>query len=582
VEGTSVVLTANAADNIGVIGVQFQVDAVNVGAEVFTAPYTTVWNTLPVVNGSHAVTAIARDAAGNHTTSATITVTTNQDTTLPTVRLTSPIPGTVSGTVALTSTATDNVGVVGVQFFVDGVAFGAELTSAPYTRAWSTTIVANGSHTVSVTARDAAGNHAADTVVVTVTNNTSIDVFQSTDFTYLGYYDQILVGLSSPYAQALTHRYVAGDLRFLTIENGAPSAWVYEWSLAGKNFGDVINASTNQWLDPWSNGQTLNGYWFGLWWDEPNARLWSTHAVDYTYTYIQTQIWTRTLNANGTISNLKGPVGLQGIGAKRTYGGALALPASFQAVYGVGPYAVGFGGYTSLSGGGGGCSYGPAMYAIPEPSAYADNTEIPSPSFKTIMDCNSGVTQTDWYASGTPTFDRGVRANAPINYYDFGDQRQNPLTAPTDPPAPGAGWLSPAPDGLARWVWGDSYFNTGCWIEGSTKHGYVCIASLGAGKTWYGNAHLNDDSKVFELHIYDPARLGESIHGARDVWNVKPATMLPLTLPGLGIGDYAGTNHHAVAGATYDETTKRLYLFAPGAGDGGIYVNRLYVFAVNA
>ena len=43
------------------------------------------------------------------------------DTTPPVVALTAPVNGaTVSGTVALTATATDNVAVTGVQFQLDG------------------------------------------------------------------------------------------------------------------------------------------------------------------------------------------------------------------------------------------------------------------------------------------------------------------------------------------------------------------------------------------------------------------------------------------------------------------------------
>ena len=38
----------------------------------------------------------------------------------------------MSGTVTVTATASDNVGVVGVQFRLDGADLGAEDTAAPY------------------------------------------------------------------------------------------------------------------------------------------------------------------------------------------------------------------------------------------------------------------------------------------------------------------------------------------------------------------------------------------------------------------------------------------------------------------
>jgi hypothetical protein len=60
---------------VGVAGVQFKVNGANVGAEDTSAPYSIAWISSLVANGSHAVTAVARDAAGNTTTSATVTVT---------------------------------------------------------------------------------------------------------------------------------------------------------------------------------------------------------------------------------------------------------------------------------------------------------------------------------------------------------------------------------------------------------------------------------------------------------------------------------------------------------------------------
>jgi hypothetical protein len=77
---------------------------------------------------------------------------------------------TVSGSVTASATATDNIGVVGVQFKLDGANFGAELVSAPYSITWNTTAVSNGCHTLTAVARDAAGNQGSASVSVTVNN----------------------------------------------------------------------------------------------------------------------------------------------------------------------------------------------------------------------------------------------------------------------------------------------------------------------------------------------------------------------------------------------------------------------------
>jgi hypothetical protein len=166
-------VTANAADNIAVAGVQFFLDGNNLGTEVLTAPYSTSWNTTTVANGNHTLTARARDAAGNVTTSTQVIVNVNNlpDTQLPTVSITSPAAGNVSGTVSISATASDNVGVLGVQFQLDGVNLGAEDVTAPYTISWNTIGLSNGSHTITAKARDAGGNIGTADVVVNINND---------------------------------------------------------------------------------------------------------------------------------------------------------------------------------------------------------------------------------------------------------------------------------------------------------------------------------------------------------------------------------------------------------------------------
>ena len=63
-------VTASASDNIGVAGVRFFVDGAQVGAEDTVSPYSITWDTTTVTDGSHTLTAMARDGAGNTTTSA--------------------------------------------------------------------------------------------------------------------------------------------------------------------------------------------------------------------------------------------------------------------------------------------------------------------------------------------------------------------------------------------------------------------------------------------------------------------------------------------------------------------------------
>jgi len=93
------------------------------------------------------------------------------DHTPPVVSITAPAPGsTVSGTVTVSASATDNVGVSRVELWIDGTQVGA-LAAPPYQWGWNTVGTANGTHTLSARAYDAAGNLGTSAgVAVTVSN----------------------------------------------------------------------------------------------------------------------------------------------------------------------------------------------------------------------------------------------------------------------------------------------------------------------------------------------------------------------------------------------------------------------------
>ncbi len=166
---SSLTLGGTASDNVGVT----QVTWANSRGGSGTATGTTSWTAsgIALQIGTNVLTVTARDAAGN-TKTASLTVTLS-DTTPPSVSMTAPTSGaTVSGTITLSATATDNVGVAGVQFKLDGANLGTEVTTAPYTLPWTTTTVSNGTHTLTAVARDAAGNLATSAGVnVSVANN---------------------------------------------------------------------------------------------------------------------------------------------------------------------------------------------------------------------------------------------------------------------------------------------------------------------------------------------------------------------------------------------------------------------------
>ncbi len=80
-----VTVTGAAWDDVGVAGVQFRLDGGTLGAERTSPPYAVTWNTGGATVGQHTLTAVARDAAGNDTTSAGVVVTVGSVTTGPVI-----------------------------------------------------------------------------------------------------------------------------------------------------------------------------------------------------------------------------------------------------------------------------------------------------------------------------------------------------------------------------------------------------------------------------------------------------------------------------------------------------------------
>lgn len=95
------------------------------------------------------------------------------ETTLPTVSLTAPAAGaTVAGTYTMTASAADNVGVILVQFLVDGAVVGDD-AAAPYQFGLDAARFAPGPHVFAAKAWDAAGNMApSSSVTATVAGDT--------------------------------------------------------------------------------------------------------------------------------------------------------------------------------------------------------------------------------------------------------------------------------------------------------------------------------------------------------------------------------------------------------------------------
>ena len=179
VSGTTSV-TASATDNVGVTKVEFWLNGALASTDT-TSPYEWTWNTATASNGSHSLVSKAYDVANNIGSSPTVGVTVSNDTTAPSTSITAPANGaTVSGTTNVTASATDNVGVTKVEFWLDGALASTDTTS-PYEWSWNTATVSNGSHSVLSKAYAAANNvGTSSTVAVTVSNGVSVANYRIT------------------------------------------------------------------------------------------------------------------------------------------------------------------------------------------------------------------------------------------------------------------------------------------------------------------------------------------------------------------------------------------------------------------
>ena len=238
---TPVTVSAAASDGDGTVTEVEFFDGVTAIATDTSSPYSVVWT--PSVVGTRDLTARATDNLGAVTTSTAVSFTVDPpvggDIDPPTATLTAPADQAtnLTGALLLTATATDNVGVTGVQFQVDGENLGAEDAAAPYEATLpATSAYTTGIHALRVRARDAAGNLSPwSTATVTFGNNVNFPAgFSRSTYT---------TGLSAVTAMAFApdgRLFICqqnGALRVVPAGGGAPLATAFH-SFAVTNSGE--------------------------------------------------------------------------------------------------------------------------------------------------------------------------------------------------------------------------------------------------------------------------------------------------------------------------------------------------------
>jgi subtilisin family serine protease len=180
--GVTIQATATAFGEETITQVEFFVsDNTPIGVgEVGEDGWVVVWSTKDAAgnplypDGTYTIEAVATDSAGK-TGSDSILVHLDNVDDPPTVAITSPVGGTVSGAVIVTAEANDDRGVDRVEFFVDAQSIGEDTDGTDgWSLGWDTTGVADGLYTITAVATDIGGNSSSSPLVNVAVSNDAV------------------------------------------------------------------------------------------------------------------------------------------------------------------------------------------------------------------------------------------------------------------------------------------------------------------------------------------------------------------------------------------------------------------------
>lgn len=376
------------------------------------------------------------------------------------------------------------------------------------------------------------------------------------DFTYVGSFKMPLDVPESDaqWGMGLTHRWVNGELRFFSK---AHHDTVYEVA-APTLTSNAGNGQTARLVKTWGNvtGDYSYGTTFGLYWDEPDQRLyWSNGNTYNTTSPFDPSIGYSTLNAATGAVGRGGVWGLSGRSCKMALGGVLPVPDWFAAANCPGMrLAAGFGGYFSIVATGP-ASMGPALTAF-------------NP------------------AEMTSARNRGAVANRVLVGYPFnGAAYTTPDRCHRNPDynTEFDGWK--VRNGVGYWSWSDYIWQGAVWIDTPTKSGVMFFPTLGQGRTWYESSTLHAERASHWWFEYSPADLAAVAAGTKQQWQIQPSQSWQMQYPGISypMGTWQDEPGQHVVGSTFDPATQTLFIavrFALGVRSGSPII--VYAYRVNA
>lgn len=217
--GDSKSIEIEASDDRGIEEVQFRLDGVSGSRSLSSAPYDFEWDTTEVAEGVQVVVATAIDSVGQSTeTRAWMIV----DHTPPTLTVSSPAAGLVSGIVTVSAEANDENGIRRVELEIDGIDVG-ELEAPPYEWTFDAADY-SGEFDVEITAVDNASNRTQVEVRVEVNNVPTIEITAPDDGDTVGGSQYITATVTDDGEVEVVTFYIDG------VEVGTDSSATYRYA----------------------------------------------------------------------------------------------------------------------------------------------------------------------------------------------------------------------------------------------------------------------------------------------------------------------------------------------------------------
>jgi hypothetical protein len=184
----------------------------------------------------------APNAGSEVTTLSKVAARGKRDAIAPSISILSPTSGlSVLGTVTVLVNTSDNVGVASVSLDVDGVAVTSS-SLAPFTTFWNSGTVANGSHTLTVTARDAANNRTSASVQVYVANVTLGDIIAptvniSSPANGASYNTGTTINIGTSASDNVGVTFLSISINGSVVGSSSSSSYNYSWNTTGAASG---------------------------------------------------------------------------------------------------------------------------------------------------------------------------------------------------------------------------------------------------------------------------------------------------------------------------------------------------------